>query len=100
MYLHDMDSVHTRDDASQKTQRTVRKNESVLIQDAKPHKVAWCADALMRNMNTQTNNPEIELRRIKELEQAIANAVEPCMFYRNEDVLERRALWCGFAIKS
>lgn len=80
MYLHDMDSAQTRDSATAKTQRTVRKTESVLNEvDQKPHKVAWCVEALIRNVNTSNPNPEVELRRIKELEQAIEKVTEPVL---------------------
>ena len=72
-----MNSAQNRVSATVKIQRTVRKNESVLNEvDAKPHKVAWRVTVLIRNVNTNNSNAQVELRRIKELEQAVGKATE------------------------
>merc|ERR1712226_792282 len=70
MYLHEMDSTLFRQDPTDKSaigMRKVRRNESVLICDEKPHRVAWCADALLRNIGNVNNSTEIEIRKFQEL---------------------------------
>ena len=98
MYLHDLESSNRISEKTGENRRIVRSSKSVLsISDAGPHRIAWCADALIKSMS-QKMDEITERKKIIELETAIAHVVEPAMEWRSTDTSCRFQLYDSFMI--
>ena len=91
MYLHEMEANNRRTDVNKsgvtldsEKNRKVRRFESVLICDERPHRVAWCADTLLKNLGGPGGGSDMEIRKFQELKQAVDRVVEPVKFYQSK----------------